>query len=189
MTTTATAAVIREPHGQFSLETVELDDLRSDEILVRIEASGVCHTDKEAQYQNIPVPLPVVLGHEGAGVVEAVGENVTTLKPGDNVVLNWAPNCGECFSCLHDVPNLCQALVGPLWRGTLMDGTSRLSKNTEVIYHLSGLSTLAKKAVAPQEACISIRKDIPLQHLSSRRDQHCFRRYALRRSSPRSHFV
>jgi S-(hydroxymethyl)glutathione dehydrogenase/alcohol dehydrogenase len=107
--------------------------------------------------------LPVVLGHEGAGVVEAVGEGVTRVEPGDHVILNWAPDCGECSYCLHGKPNLCETFVGPLWAGTMLDGTTRLRSHGNTVYHFSGLATFAEQAIVPQETCIPIRKDVPLK--------------------------
>ena len=90
MAYTSTAAVVREPRGEFKLEQVELDELRADEALVRVQAAGICHTDMEMQYV---VPMPAVLGHEGAGIVEEVGSSVSGFKAGDRVIMSW-PSCG-----------------------------------------------------------------------------------------------
>ncbi|MFQ5660129.1 MAG: alcohol dehydrogenase catalytic domain-containing protein [Gammaproteobacteria bacterium] len=92
MTTQIKAAIITTPHGRISLETAELDDPRDDEILVRIDACGICHTDHK--FQEV-LELPAVLGHEGTGIVEATGRNVRTFKPGDRVILSY-PWCGDC---------------------------------------------------------------------------------------------
>src|SRR5262249_36495230 len=100
--------------------------------------------------------------HEGAGVVEAVGDGVTRVRVGDHVALNWAPNCGHCFYCLHERPSLCAAYVGPIWAGTMMDGTTRLSRGGQPVYHFSSLACFAEYAVVPQECCVPMSKDVPL---------------------------
>ena len=110
MPTTATAAVLYEANGQFTLQEVELDDPRSDEILVRIEASGVCHTDMMARSMLEP---PMVLGHEGTGVVEAVGSSVTRIKTGDRVVISY-PWCGACHECVTAHAYRCERRQGVL---------------------------------------------------------------------------
>jgi aryl-alcohol dehydrogenase len=97
--TTVTAAVVREPKGKFNLEDLELDELRPNEARIRVVAVGVCHTDVAMRDAVYPIPMPVVLGHEGAGVVEAVGGNVTSVSVGDHVVMS-AAYCGHCLQCL-----------------------------------------------------------------------------------------
>src|SRR5512144_2270680 len=100
------AAVVREKSGPFVLEDVELEDPRDDEVLVRIVASGLCHTDLVARDQYMPVPLPAVLGHEGAGIVEKVGARVRKVVPGDHVVSSYL-SCGSCSSCVTGQPAYC----------------------------------------------------------------------------------
>jgi Zn-dependent alcohol dehydrogenase len=139
-----------------------LEPPRAGEVLVQVAACGVCHSDYHLLSGATRHPLPVVPGHEGAGVVEAVGEGVTQVVPGDHVVLNWAPNCGRCFYCLRDKPNLCATFVGPLWSGVMLDGTARLRWNGQPVYHYSGLSAFADHTVVPQESCVVIRRDVPL---------------------------
>jgi aryl-alcohol dehydrogenase len=129
MTTKATAAVIREPKGQFELETVELEDPRPDEILVRIEASGVCHTDAKAQER---VPMPAVLGHEGTGVVEAVGSAVTQVTPGDRVIISY-PSCGTCPNCIDGKAYICDHALPLSFAGTRLDGSKTVTMNGESI--------------------------------------------------------
>ncbi|ODG98776.1 hypothetical protein A4S05_07600 [Nostoc sp. KVJ20] len=119
MTTTTTAAVVHEPQGQFTFETIELDDLRSNEILVRNQASGICHTDFVAQ--NL-MKLPIVLGHEGAGIVEAVGSGVSRVKPGDRVIISY-PWCGTCHGCLEGQPYFCDHHIPLGFGGTRLDGS------------------------------------------------------------------
>lgn len=156
------AAVLFEPKQAFQIETVDLEPPRAGEVLVKLAAAGVCHSDYHLVTGDTKHAMPVVAGHEGAGFVEAVGEGVTGIKPGDPVALNWAPNCGHCFYCLRDRPNLCTTYVGPLWAGTMMDGTPRLSIGGQPVYHFSAVACFADYAVVPQECCIGLREDLPL---------------------------
>lgn len=124
-----TAAVISEQNGSFSFETVELDDLRSDEILVRIEASGVCHTDMKAQGMT---PLPAVFGHEGTGFVESIGAGVTRVKVGDRVIISY-PWCGVCPSCIEGHAYVCDHVFPLSFGGTRLDGSKTITLNGEPI--------------------------------------------------------
>jgi NDMA-dependent alcohol dehydrogenase len=156
------AALITAPQQPIQIETLELEAPRAGEVLVQIKACGVCHSDYHLISGATQHPLPVVPGHEGAGIVEAVGDGVTRIKPGDHVVLNWAPNCGHCFYCLRGKPNLCDTFVGPIWAGVMLDGTPRLSWNGQPVYHFSALAAFAEYAVVPQETCVVIRSDVLL---------------------------
>ena len=156
------AAVLRKIKAPFSIETVDLAPPRAGEVRVKMAAAGVCHSDWHLVSGDTRHPLPVVAGHEGAGVVEKTGKGVTRCKPGDHVILNWAPNCGSCFYCRHERPNLCSAYLEPIWAGTLLDGTPRLSKKGRPIFHYCGLACFAEHAVVPQECCVKIKKEIPL---------------------------
>lgn len=122
MTTQATAAICRGHDHPFSIEPVTLADLAPDEILVRVVACGICHTDLAVRDAQLPVPLPVVLGHEGAGIVEAVGSGVTGARPGDRVVMSFN-SCGHCPSCDVDAPTYCYNFFPNNWSGTRADGT------------------------------------------------------------------
>ena len=155
------AAVFYEPNVPFQIETLDLDPPQAGEVLVRVAAAGVCHSDWHLMTGATEHPTPVVPGHEGAGVVRAVGEGVTRVQPGDHVALNWAPNCGRCFYCLRDRPSLCTTYVDRIWAGTMMDGTTRLSKDGETVYHFSALACFADHAVVPQECCVPLDKAIP----------------------------
>ena len=156
------AAVLHAPKTPFTIETLTLDDPKAGEVRVKIAACGICHSDYHLVSGTTKHPMPVVAGHEGAGVVDAVGEGVTHVQPGDHVVLNWCPACGECFYCLHGQPNLCDTYTEPIWNGTMLDGTSRLSLNGEPVYAYCGLAAFAEYAVVPAPSCIRIRRDIPL---------------------------
>ncbi len=155
------AAVFYEPHTPFKIEMLDLEPPRAGEALVKIAAVGVCHSDWHLMTGATKHPVPVVPGHEGAGVVKAVGPGVTRVKVGDHVALNWAPNCGACFYCLNDRPSLCSAYVGPVWAGTMMDRTTRLSKNGQPVYHFSALAAFAEYTVVPQECCVLLSREVP----------------------------
>lgn len=157
------AAVLREPNTPFEIQTIQLDPPKKGEVLVNIAASGVCHSDWHLVTGATKHPMPVVAGHEGAGIVEEVGPGVHTVKPGDHVILNWAPDCGVCFYCQHGQPNLCGTFLRPIWAGTLLDGTPRLNSGGDPVYHFCGLATFADKAVVPQESCVPISKEVPLK--------------------------
>ncbi|NOZ71771.1 MAG: Zn-dependent alcohol dehydrogenase [Chloroflexi bacterium] len=157
------AAVLHQIGSPFEIETLDLEEPHAGEVLVKIKAAGVCHSDWYLQTGDTKHPLPVVPGHEGSGIVESVGEGVSRVKPGDHVVLNWAPSCGECYYCLHDRPSLCTTYVGPLWAGTMLDGTTRLSYKGEPVYHFSGVSCFADYVVVPEISCVSVAPDIRLE--------------------------
>src|SRR5262245_6622210 len=156
------AAVFEEPGRPFGIQELDLEPPRAGEVLVKVAAAGVCHSDWHLMTGATKHAVPVVPGHEGAGVVAAVGTGVTRIKPGHHVILNWAPSCGDCFYCVHERPNLCAAYIGPLWNGTMMDGTTRLSRGGRTVYHWSTLSCFADHTVVPQESCVPLRKDVPL---------------------------
>jgi S-(hydroxymethyl)glutathione dehydrogenase/alcohol dehydrogenase len=155
------AAVFYEPHVPFKIETIDLEPPRAGEVLVKVGAAGICHSDWHLMTGATRHALPVVPGHEGAGMVEAIGDEVSLVMPGDHVILNWAPNCGRCFYCLHDRPSLCSTYVEPIWAGTMLDGTTRLSKNGETVYHFSALACFAEYVVVPQECCVPLNPEVP----------------------------
>lgn len=160
------AAVLYALNTPFVVETLDLAPPRAGEVQVRVAAAGVCHSDWHLMTGATQHVLPVVPGHEGAGLVEAVGPGVTRVKPGDHVALSWAPSCGTCFYCLNDRPSLCETYVGPLWAGTMLDGTTRLSKNGQPIYHFSGLACFADHIVVPEICCVVMSPDVPLSVLA-----------------------
>jgi Zn-dependent alcohol dehydrogenase len=143
------------------VEQVDLAEPRADEVLVRIGASGVCRSDYNAVDGTTDTPWPVVLGHEGAGVVEAVGAGVTRVAVGDHVTLSWTPSCGECAECVRDLPQHCTTVWPVMGLGGLMDGTSRLSLGGEIVHHYCLLSTFAEACVVPERSCVRIPRDVP----------------------------
>lgn len=158
-----TAAVAREPRKPLTIEQLDLDDLRSNEVLVRLVASGVCHTDAIVRDQIYPTPLPAVLGHEGAGVVERVGSAVNSVQPGDHVLLA-AAYCGKCDRCRSGQMAYCENLFAADFGGRRPDGTSALSKDGEVISsHFFGQSSFATYANVVEESVIRVDADIPLE--------------------------
>ena len=160
-----TAAVARGPGAPLSIETLELEDPRDDELIVRVVAAGVCHTDLVVRDQWIPVPLPVVLGHEGAGIVERVGRSVTKVAPGDPVVMSF-DSCGECPSCLAGEASYCHDLGGRNFAAQRPDGTSALSCNGELIHaHFFGQSSFATHALCRERNVVKVASDAPLELL------------------------
>ena len=133
-------------------------------MLVRLEACGVCHTDLYTASGADPSGYaPAVLGHEGAGVVEKVGEGVTLVAPGDHVVTLFAPQCGECVHCRSGRTNLCMAIREEQNKGHLPDGTTRLSRDGEPIRHFMGTSTFAEYTVMPEIALAKVDPEAPLE--------------------------
>lgn len=157
------AAVLNGIKTPFAVEEIDLDGPHPGEVLVRVAATGVCHSDWHLVTGDTAHPLPCVAGHEGAGVVEETGDNVTGLEKGDHVILNWAPSCGGCFYCLSGTPCLCSTYVEPIWAGAMMDGTTRLSRRGEPVYHYSALACFADHAVVPQESCVKVSRELPMQ--------------------------
>ena len=155
------AVVLEQTGGPLSVCELELAPPGPEEVLVRLSASGVCHSDYNAIDGTAETPCPAVLGHEGAGVVETVGANVTRVRPGDHVALSWAPWCGECEECRRDLPQLCSTVWPAMGTGGLLDGTPRLSRDGEPVYHYSFLSTFAEACVVPERSCIPIPEDVP----------------------------
>jgi len=153
--------------GTISVEPVELADPRPGEVRVKIAAAGVCHSDLHVTTGAWDVPAPVVLGHEGSGVVTAVGEGVDDLEPGDHVVLSWVPGCGECRYCKAGRPAQCSLVASVVAvKGTLYDGTTRLSNERGTVHHYLGVSSYAEQVVVPRNGAIKVRKDAPLEDIA-----------------------
>lgn len=156
------AAVLTGPNRHFEVETLDLSGPRSGEVMVKIAACGVCHSDWHVATGDTIQPMPCVTGHEGAGVIVEVGPDVPGLRVGQHVALSWAPDCGDCFYCLRGQPNLCTTYTDPLWKGVMLDGTPRLSWRGQPVYHYCGLAAFAEYAVVPAPACIPLPESTPL---------------------------
>jgi len=161
---TTTAAILRETHGDMSLETVELDDLQPGEILVKVDASGICHTD--AKYRHV-VRLPAVFGHEGTGTVEATGQGVAAVKPGDRVIMSYA-FCGACPCCDEDKPYMCENAHQLTFSGQRADGSNTMRLNGKPI---SGSffqqSSFASRAITLERTVVPTRSDLPPEMLAA----------------------
>ena len=158
------AAVLEDFGAPLEVQEVELAEPQPGEVLVRLVACGVCHTDLYTASGADPSGYaPTVLGHEGAGVVERVGEGVASVEPGDHVVTLFSPQCRECAHCLSPRTNLCLAIREQQNKGYLPDGTTRLSRGGEPVRHFMGTSTFAEYTVMPEIALAKISPEAPLE--------------------------
>ena len=144
-----------------SIETLDCAPPGPREVLVRMRASGLCHTDLEVMEGGVTYPVPIVLGHEGAGVVEAVGSEVTRVQLGDHVVGSWNPHCGGCYYCERDQPILCERYGAHARAGRLMDGTSRYSLDGKMVHHFTGVSSHGELSIMPESSAVPIPREIP----------------------------
>jgi len=157
------AAVLESFGAPLEVQELDLAEPRAGEVLVRLEACGVCHTDLYTASGADPSGYaPTVLGHEGAGVVEVVGEGVSSLEAGDHVVTLFSPQCGDCVHCRSPRTNLCLAIRPQQGEGHLPDGTTRLSRDGEPIRHFMGCSTFAEYTVMPEIALAKVSPEAPL---------------------------
>ena len=157
------AIVFRAPETPIEVADVELAAPKAGEVRVKIAAAGVCHSDLHVKRGEWDAPAPLVMGHEGSGVVVELGEGVTSLAVGDHVVLSWVPPCGECRYCRSGHEARCQkvaTVVAP--KGVLFDGTSRLSQGEESLHHYLGVSSFAEEVVVPASGAVKVRDDAPL---------------------------
>ncbi|MEK6708514.1 MAG: S-(hydroxymethyl)glutathione dehydrogenase/class III alcohol dehydrogenase [Pseudomonadota bacterium] len=158
------AAVAWAPGQLLSIEQVDLMPPQKGEVLVRIVATGVCHTDAYTLSGKDPEGrFPTILGHEGGGIVEALGEGVTSVAVGDHVIPLYIPECGECKFCKSGKTNLCQAIRVTQGQGLMPDGTTRFSKDGKPIYHYMGTSTFSEYTVIPEISLAKISKEAPLE--------------------------
>ena len=154
------AAVLYEVRQPLVIEEVELDDPKQGEVLVRVGAAGICRSDHHFMYGDVPTALPVVLGHEGAGIVEKVGPGVTSVKPGQQVILSFVPSCGRCNTCLSGHANICDTHMasGP----KMFDGTTRLHKGGQDIHHMGKVACFAEHCVVPEAGCVPTPAPMPM---------------------------
>ena len=158
------AAVAFAAGAPLAIEKVQLDGPRAGEVMVEIKATGICHTDAYTLSGADPEGLfPSVMGHEGAGVVVAVGAGVTSVAPGDHVIPLYTPECRQCKFCLSGKTNLCGAIRATQGQGLMPDGSSRFSLNGETLFHYMGTSTFSNHTVLPEIAVAKIRADAPFE--------------------------
>lgn len=159
------AALTTKP-GELSIQTIELGEPKKNEVLVKITACGVCHTDAAGLYQIIPVALPAVFGHEGVGIVEKVGDAVETLKPGDHVIMSF-PSCGVCENCKRNHPYACDIKDALFFEGTYKDGTKRLKVVDKPVSSFFGQGGFADHAIVDARNAVKVDPDVDLPALCS----------------------
>ncbi|MGD0766130.1 MAG: Zn-dependent alcohol dehydrogenase [Dehalococcoidia bacterium] len=152
------AAVLYEQKKPLVVDDIQIEDPQAHEVLVKMAAAGVCRSDLHFIEGLWPAPIPMVMGHEGAGVVEKVGEHVKFVQPGDHVIFSWVPSCGVCRYCTQGRPYLCVA--GP--SSKMMDGTTRFRKGEQALFHQTAVSCFSEYTVTHETALVKIRDDMPL---------------------------
>ncbi|MBU2038500.1 MAG: S-(hydroxymethyl)glutathione dehydrogenase/class III alcohol dehydrogenase [Thalassobium sp.] len=165
-TITCRAAIAWGPGQPLSVEEVQVAPPKAGEVRVRIVATGVCHTDAFTLSGEDPEGIfPAILGHEGGGIVESIGEGVTSVAVGDHVIPLYTPECGECKFCLSGKTNLCQKIRATQGKGLMPDGTSRFSQNGKTIYHYMGCSTFSEYTVLPEISLAKVNPTAPLEEV------------------------
>ena len=160
------AAIAWGPKQPLSIEEVDVMPPQAGEVRVRIIATGVCHTDAFTLSGDDPEGIfPVILGHEGGGIVESVGEGVTSVQVGDHVIPLYTPECGECKFCLSGKTNLCQKIRETQGKGLMPDGTTRFFKDGQPIFHYMGCSTFSEYTVLPEISLAKVNKEAPLEEV------------------------
>jgi len=155
------AAVMHEVGAPIKIERVESASLKAGDVLVRIRAASICHTDLDVLQGELSYPLPMILGHEAAGVVAEVGPQVATPAVGEPVVLSWNPHCGHCFYCEHDQPILCEPYVRNRAKGAHFDGGHRLTLNKQPLHVLMYLGAFAEYCIVPAQCAVPVAPEIP----------------------------
>jgi S-(hydroxymethyl)glutathione dehydrogenase/alcohol dehydrogenase len=163
MTTIRAAVLARIGEPLEIRDDVDVEAPRAGEVAVRMAASGVCHSDLSMRDGTIPAAAPMILGHEGAGVIEAAGDGVTGLAPGDHVVISWTPQCGECYWCTRGQPYLCDVAVRASRAAGLLDGTTRARSRGEDLHQMAYSGTFAELTVVPAISVVKIPDDVPLE--------------------------
>jgi S-(hydroxymethyl)glutathione dehydrogenase/alcohol dehydrogenase len=161
------AAILWEQGAPLSVEAAELEGPRAGELLVEVKAAGVCHSDLHPARGDWPTRTPLVLGHEGAGIVREVGQGVTRLGAGDHVVFCWAPPCGVCPPCSEGRPVLCDRLERTTYRNRLPGGGTRLRARGADVAHYNGTACFADYAVVAEEGAIPVPPDVPFEALAT----------------------
>ncbi|MCP4004076.1 MAG: zinc-binding dehydrogenase [bacterium] len=156
------AAVFRETGKRLEIVDLDLEDPRAGEVKIDVAASGICRSDLSVTTGTLRSPLPVVLGHEAAGVVTQLGEGVENLALGDHVVVALTPACGNCLFCNEGAPNRCIKMVPGMIGSTMLDGTTRLRQGSEVVYQLCGVASFAEQAVVCAQSCVRIAHEVAL---------------------------
>ena len=157
------AAVLFEIGQKLEICEVDVEDPGPGEVRIRMVAGGVCHSDLHVMTGHLNAPLPAILGHEGAGIVNDVGAGVVSVQPGDHVIPLWRLSCGECEYCTGGRPALCPAGTEVRWSGRLLDGTSRFKLKGREIKHFAGVSSFSNYTVLPEKAVLKIPHDLPLE--------------------------
>lgn len=161
----ALAAVLYQANEPLRLERVEVLAPGPEEVQVRMQAAGVCHSDLHVMKGDLPMKMPIILGHEGAGIIEAVGSRVKSVKPGDHVIPIWRMSCGQCFYCLGGRPALCDVGTQMRFTGTMPDGKTRFrSAAGESILHYAGVSTFSQLSTMPEGAVVKIPDSVSFEH-------------------------
>jgi S-(hydroxymethyl)glutathione dehydrogenase/alcohol dehydrogenase len=155
------AAVLRQPRGKLTIETVEAGPLKPDDVLVRIRATSLCHTDLEVIEGQLAMPTPIVLGHEAAGTIEKIGEAVHGLAPGDPVIISWNPHCGHCFYCEQDQPILCETFIKHGPQALQFDGEKRLTLDGQPLHQLMYIASFAEYCIVPAQSAVKVPAEIP----------------------------
>ena len=156
------AAVLHAPQTPLALETVVADGVKHNDVLVRVKAAGLCHTDLEVITGSLRYPMPIVLGHEAAGIVEEVGPDARGVSVGDHVVLSWNPHCGHCFYCDRDLPILCETYLAHGPKAVAFDGEcrTRLADGRE-LRHLMFIGGFGEYAIVADHQAVVVPKELP----------------------------
>jgi S-(hydroxymethyl)glutathione dehydrogenase/alcohol dehydrogenase len=157
------AAVLYGPNEELRVEDVTIDDPQDHEVRVKLVATGLCHSDFHVLRAAVPSPFPIVLGHEGAGIVDKVGQGVTSVKPGDHVILPVIFTCGRCRYCVEGQPALCSEVLPAHLMGTLPGGGRRLRKNSQDLHIFYSQGSFAEYVVVHERTAVKVRDDVPLE--------------------------
>jgi S-(hydroxymethyl)glutathione dehydrogenase / alcohol dehydrogenase len=155
------AAVLHRPRERLTIETVESVPLKPGDVLVRIRATSLCHTDLEVIEGQLVTPMPIVLGHEAAGTIAELGPGVSGLAVGDPVVISWNPHCGHCFYCEQDQPILCETFIANGPKALQFDGTARLTLDGRPLHNLMYIASFAEYCVVPAQSAVKVPAEIP----------------------------